>query len=103
MPAYPAVSQGALSRTCRVTTLGGVTVAPVPAEPSPATRDPAEPDPPGTRSLDRARYLASLIGSWQAFCAVAPGARVIAGRSWVAARFPTEPLLDNALLLGSAD
>lgn len=50
---------------------------------------------------NREQYLASLVGSWRALSAASPGARVIATDAFVAARFPSEPLLDNALLLGS--
>jgi GNAT superfamily N-acetyltransferase len=44
-------------------------------------------------------YLDSLIGSWEALAVPQPGARVIHGDGFVASRFPTQPVLDNGVLL----
>ena len=49
-----------------------------------------------------ATYLDSLIGSWRALAAVHAEAKVVAGDGYVTARFPTVPILDNALLFDAA-
>jgi GNAT superfamily N-acetyltransferase len=45
------------------------------------------------------RYLASLVGSWQAFAAPHRNADVVQGDGFVAARFADYPVLNNAILL----
>jgi GNAT superfamily N-acetyltransferase len=49
-----------------------------------------------------ATYLDSLMGSWRALAVPQSGARVLVADGYVAARFPAEPILDNALLFESA-
>jgi hypothetical protein len=50
---------------------------------------------------DFARYLASLVGSWEALAALHPDAVVIRGDGFVAARFPY-PVLNNAVVFERA-
>jgi GNAT superfamily N-acetyltransferase len=45
-----------------------------------------------------ARYLASLVGSWEALAVPHPDAAVVRGAGFVAARFP-DPVLNNAVVL----
>ena len=45
-----------------------------------------------------ATYLDSLVGSWRALAAPHPDAEVIEANGFVAARFPSHPVLDNAVL-----
>ena len=44
-------------------------------------------------------YLASLVGSWRAMAVPQPRAAVLTGDGFVAARFPPQPIFDNAVLL----
>jgi len=44
-------------------------------------------------------YLDSLTASWEALAVPQPGACVIHGDGFVASRFPTQPVLDNGVLL----
>ncbi|MEV4513202.1 GNAT family N-acetyltransferase [Dactylosporangium sp. NPDC049525] len=49
-----------------------------------------------------AGYLASLVGSWEALAAPHADASVVRGEGFVAARFPSHPVLCNAILLDPA-
>ncbi|MDG6103152.1 GNAT family N-acetyltransferase [Dactylosporangium aurantiacum] len=49
-----------------------------------------------------AGYLASLVGSWEALATPHPDASVVRGAGFVAARFPSHPVLCNAVLLDPA-
>lgn len=49
-----------------------------------------------------AGYLASLVGSWEALAAPHADASVVRGEGFVAARFPSHPVLCNAILLEPA-
>ncbi|MFC8192746.1 GNAT family N-acetyltransferase [Cellulomonas sp. NPDC057328] len=63
--------------------------------------DPAPVARPSERASDvaRARYLASLAGSWDALAAPHPDAHVVRGRGFLALRHPRHPVLTNVALL----